>query len=127
MNRKRTGSLDNILMVISLMFLITVSSASDPPVLREAFQDHFYIGTALNEYQLAGHDAGSIALVGKHFNSVTPENQLKWEKVHPKPGIYDFTLADSLVAFGRKHQMHTVGHVLVWHNQTPERLSGGPQ
>ena len=54
-----------------------------------------------------------------HFNSITPENILKWALVHPQPGNYDFAAPDRFVEFGEKHNMFIVGHTLVWHNQTP--------
>jgi len=69
-------------------------------------------------------------VVIQHFNSITPENILKWEEVHPEPGGYNFEPADRFVAFGEKHNMHIVGHTLVWHAQTPEWVfqndSGNP-
>ena len=55
----------------------------------------------------------------QQFNSITPENVLKWEAVHPRPGVYDFALPDRYVAFGERNGMFIVGHTLVWHNQTP--------
>jgi endo-1,4-beta-xylanase len=44
---------------------------------------------------------------------------MKWERIHPEPGVYDFEIADSIVAFGERHGMEIVGHTLVWHSQTP--------
>ncbi|UCD37635.1 MAG: endo-1,4-beta-xylanase [Fidelibacterota bacterium] len=119
MDRRRSDPVNHLFLATLTGILINVCCAGDQPTLKEAFKDHFLMGTALNEAQLAGRDAKSMALVEKHFNSLTPENQLKWEKVHPRPTVYDFTLADSLVAYGARHQMHIAGHVLVWHNQTP--------
>jgi endo-1,4-beta-xylanase len=62
-----------------------------------------------------------VALITTQFNSISPENVLKWEIIHPQPGTngYDFAAADAYVAFGEKHQMLVVGHTLVWHSQTP--------
>jgi endo-1,4-beta-xylanase len=45
---------------------------------------------------------------------------MKWARVHPKPGTYDFELADRFVEFGEEHNMFIVGHTLVWHSQTPD-------
>jgi endo-1,4-beta-xylanase len=59
-------------------------------------------------------------MILKHFNSITSENYMKWEFIHPEPGVYNFAPADSVVEFGEKHNLHVVGHVLVWHSQTPE-------
>ena len=35
-------------------------------------------------------NAHGAALVKAQFNSITPENVLKWELVHPQPDAYDF-------------------------------------
>ncbi len=87
---------------------------------KEVFKDDFLIGAALNEDQVTGRDRRAVDLVEEHFNSITPENLLKWEVVHPRPGVYDFSPADRYVAFGEERKMHIVGHTLVWHVQTPE-------
>jgi endo-1,4-beta-xylanase len=55
---------------------------------------------------------------------VTPENELKWEIVHPEQGRYDFTAADRIVRFAADHGMAVRGHVLVWHQQNPAWLDG---
>jgi endo-1,4-beta-xylanase len=36
------------------------------------------------------------------------------------PGKYDFAVADSIVKFALANKMFVVGHVLVWHSQTPD-------
>lgn len=64
-------------------------------------------------------------LVGKEFNSLTPENHLKWEMVHPEQGEYDFERADEIVAYAREHDQVVRGHTLVWHSQNPEWLEEG--
>jgi len=90
------------------------------PALKDVFKDHFYVGAALSLDQISGQEPDAIAVVARHFNSITPENILKWEEVHPKPGIYNFEAADRYVAFGEKHKMHIIGHTLVWWHQTPD-------
>jgi endo-1,4-beta-xylanase len=91
----------------------------DGPALKEVFKNDFPIGVALSQNQLDGKDPDAIALVEKHFNSITAENLLKWEAVHPEPGRYEFGPVDRFVAFGEAHGMHMVGHTLVWFDQTP--------
>jgi len=88
--------------------------------LKDVFKDDFYIGAALSLDQISGKEPDAMAVVAKHFNSITPENILKWEEVHPKPGIYNFEAADRYVAFGEKHKMQIIGHNLVWWHQTPD-------
>lgn len=89
------------------------------PVLKEVFLNDFYIGAALNVEQISGKEPEAMELVARHFNSITPENIMKWEEIHPEPEQYNFKVSDQYVAFGEKHNMHIIAHVLVWHDQTP--------
>lgn len=90
------------------------------PTLKETFRDDFYIGAALNVDQICGREPAVMALVARQFNSITPENIMKWEEIHPEPGRYDFDATDRYVAFGEQHRMHIVAHALVWFHQTPD-------
>jgi len=94
-------------------------TAHGQPTLKQAFEKDFLIGAALNNAQVSGVDSSAAALATKQFNSITPENVLKWEPIHPKPGEYNFEPADRFVAFGAANGMFTIGHTLVWHAQTP--------
>ncbi len=91
-----------------------------PPALKDAFKGSFLIGAALNPAQFTERDARDAAIVKAQFDSISPENVLKWEAVHAEPGRYDFDLPDKYVAFGEKNHMFIVGHTLVWHHQTPK-------
>jgi endo-1,4-beta-xylanase len=88
-------------------------------VLKDAFKNQFLIGAALNEDQFSGKGGCADSLIPAQFNTISPENVLKWESIHPGPNQYDFGSADRYVQYGRKHKMFIVGHTLVWHNQTP--------
>ncbi len=107
---------------IFLTCLVTVAigfAFTDRPALKKVFKKDFQIGTALSHDQISGKDAAAVALIKEQFNSVTSENILKWEHVHPELNRYDFAPADQFVAFGEKHKMFIVGHTLLWHQQTP--------
>lgn len=93
----------------------TPSSAS----LKQAYKNDFTIGTALNASQIEERDVTANALIKKEFNSITPENIMKAEIIHPELERYDFTLADKFVAYGKKNDMEIIGHTLVWHSQLP--------
>jgi endo-1,4-beta-xylanase len=88
--------------------------------LKEAFKNDFLIGAALNETQFSGGKAAEAALVRTQFNTISPENVLKWEPIHPKSDQYNFGPADQYVEFGQKNGLFIVGHTLVWHQQTPK-------
>lgn len=93
--------------------------APAPLALKNAFKGDFVVGAAINAAQITGRDRRGDAIVEEQFNSISPENALKWENIHPLPGKYNFTLADQYVDFGQKHGMFIVGHNLVWHKQVP--------
>lgn len=90
------------------------------PTLKDAFKNSFYVGAALNNAQTTGKDVQAQSLIKKQFNTISPENVLKWGPVHPKPEEYNFKPADDYVAFGQQNNMFIVGHTLVWHQQTPD-------
>ncbi len=108
-----------VTMAITSTLALLALAFMDRPALKQVFEKHFYIGAALSYDQIMGKDAAAMALVKEQFNSITSENILKWERVHPEPERYDFEPADRFVEFGEKHKMFIVGHTLLWHQQTP--------
>ena len=108
-----------VLGVIACFVATVVPAAPQKPALKDVFKDDFKIGAALHPGQFFEEDKRGAEIVSTHFNSITPENVLKWALVHPQPGRYDFKAPDRFVEFGEKRGMFIVGHTLVWHNQTP--------
>jgi len=53
------------------------------------------------------------------FNSITPENQGKWESIAPERGKFYFDEMDEIVAFAEANKQRVRGHTLLWHNQNP--------
>ncbi|MEZ4703541.1 MAG: endo-1,4-beta-xylanase [Rhodothermales bacterium] len=90
------------------------------PTLKRTLEPYFMVGAALNESQFSERDRRDADLVARHFNTITPENALKWQYVHPEPDRYAFAATDRYVDFGERNGMFIIGHTLVWHNQTPE-------
>ncbi|MFZ0732444.1 MAG: endo-1,4-beta-xylanase [Candidatus Sulfotelmatobacter sp.] len=103
-----------------LAFGLTVNAQPQQPSLKDAYQGCFLVGAALNPAEFTGKDLGEDAIIKAQFNTISPENVLKWEVVHPKPGAYDFALADQYVEFGQQNHMFIIGHNLVWHSQVPK-------
>jgi endo-1,4-beta-xylanase len=94
-------------------------SQTNGVTLKEAYKDDFLIGVSINQAQFQGQDQRGIPIIQAQFNSISPENILKWESVHPQPGHFNFAGPDRYVAFGETNGMFIIGHTLVWHNQTP--------
>ncbi|MFO7869462.1 MAG: endo-1,4-beta-xylanase [Bacteroidales bacterium] len=106
-----------ILLLLTTVIFWSCSSRKKSESLQEAYKPYFKIGTAVNSSHITGGDYDGGLLIRKHFNSITPENILKWEKVHPQRSQYDFSMGDKFVEMGEKDSMFMVGHTLVWHSQ----------
>ena len=132
----------NLIFQVCLLTTLLVASGSaarfaHEPTLKNVYKRHFRIGVAINRTITTGKtDNGSrtleqvdkdIALTKEQFNQISPENDMKWELVHPREGAdgYDFGPADAYVDFGLKNHMFIVGHTLVWHGQTPRWVFAG--
>ena len=63
--------------------------------LATSYQDLFSIGTCVNTQNLRTHRE----LIIKHFNSITAENEMKFESLHPEEGVYTFEAADQIIQF----------------------------
>ena len=108
-----------------LVASIAGSVATGQRPLRDVFDGKFRIGAALNSKQFSGRDKRGAGIVTTNFNTISPENILKWESVQSVEGKFNFSDADKYVAFGEAHKMFIVGHTLVWHNQTPKWVFEG--
>ena len=105
--------------VLILMMVVASSCRKEEQGLKDAFEGDFLIGTAMNYRQVMGEDEKVLPFIATHFSSITPENEMKWERINPEPGRYEFKMADSIVSFSQKHGIAVIGHCLVWHSQTP--------
>jgi endo-1,4-beta-xylanase len=76
------------------------------------------IGSAVDADALRS-DSRYRSTLAAEFDMVTPENQMKWEWLHPARDTYAFSEADAVVDFAVAHRMRVRGHVLVWHEQLP--------
>ncbi|MGM0882026.1 MAG: endo-1,4-beta-xylanase [Bacillota bacterium] len=88
------------------------------PKLYEAFSQSFDIGAAVNTRTIQTQKE----LLAYHFNSITPENEMKFESLHPSEDTYTFEQADEIASFAKAQGMKLRGHTLVWHNQTSDWL-----
>ncbi len=128
------------LTVAGLFMLVVTATAAETPTLKDAYKNDFQVGVAINRAIAMGAAVradnvdrtldevrADTAVVKQQFNQIAPENDLKWELIHPDPGAngYDFAPADAFVDFGVRNNMYLVGHTLVWHSQTPHWVFQG--
>ncbi|MFD4690138.1 endo-1,4-beta-xylanase [Streptomyces sp. NPDC058463] len=102
--------------------------------LRRAAPDGFFVGTAVAG---GGHhleqdypdpftsDKKYRKAMGQEFSSLSPENQMKWEYIHPERNRYNFKMADAIVDFADRNNQVVRGHTLLWHSQNPAWLEEG--
>ncbi|MFC1745858.1 endo-1,4-beta-xylanase, partial [Candidatus Riflebacteria bacterium] len=88
--------------------------------LKIAFHRDFAMGLALNSQIISGEEEHSVPFIARHFNTITPENEMKWASLQPEEGNFIFKNSDKIVEFALENEIKTVGHTLIWHNQTPE-------
>ncbi|PRX43627.1 endo-1,4-beta-xylanase [Prauserella shujinwangii] len=137
-----TAALAAAAMSVSLAAPALAESPRVPPghghgkhdTLRWAAPKGFHIGTAVAG---GGHhleqpypdpftsDRPYRRILAREFNSVSPENQMKWEYIHPERHRYDFAMADAIVAFAERNRQAVRGHTLLWHSQNPAWLEEG--
>ena len=83
--------------------------------LAKAYEKYFKIGAAVSPMQVKKHHD----LLLQQFNSLTAENEMKYEPTEPEEGKFCFDLADPIVAMAREMSVKIRAHAPVWHNQTP--------
>lgn len=59
------------------------------------------------------------------FDSLTPENEMKWEQLQPSVARFTFADADRIVEWAERHGKRVRGHPLVWDQQMPAWLATG--
>jgi len=124
MNSSRRDFLKASLMTAAVAKLggASLAFADNKEGLKDHFKHCFFIGAALSAPIIAGQDKKLLSIIGQNFNSITPENALKWEAIRTADGGWKWDDADNYVAFGAQHKMYTVGHTLTWHSQIPDSV-----
>jgi endo-1,4-beta-xylanase len=91
--------------------------------IYERYRDFFPIGTATDITDLSGAHA---QLLTKHYDSMTPGNDLKWSSVETSLGNFNYTNGDALVGEAVCNNMKVRGQNLVWATaeQTPAYATG---
>lgn len=92
------------------------SYQTDSRGLKDFYKDYFSIGVAVGKRNLSGEES---ALIKKHFNSITAENDMKMESMQPIEGKFNWREADSIISFAGQNNIKVRGHNLCWHEQAP--------
>lgn len=108
----------NKFFLISLLSFLSCHLGAEG--LKNTLSKYFLIGAALNVEQTTGYDSLVTATITNNFNSIVAENCMKPDGMQPQEGKFKWRKADRFVKFGEDRGMTVIGHVLVWHAQTPD-------
>jgi GH35 family endo-1,4-beta-xylanase len=100
---------------------VVISGAGTSSLRDEAQKKDILIGSgAINPDYL--NDTRFAKILGEQFNSLSPENEMKWAFLNPAEGQYDWQPIDRLVDFAEHHHMAVKGHGLISSCCNPDYL-----
>ena len=111
MNTLRKTSLWALLMLSTL----ALHGQTGKKGLKDAYKKDFLIGVAVNQRNVSVPE--QMAMIRRHFSSITAENDMKPQPTEPQEGVFNWEGADRIADFCRQQGIPLRGHCLVWHNQ----------
>lgn len=108
----------SLLVLLSLVAYIQTVTAQDYKGLKGHYRDYFTVGVSVAPQSVEPGDEAE--LIKKNFASLTAENVMKPQPIHPEEGRYHWEPADQIVNFAQANGLKVRGHTLCWHNQTPD-------
>ncbi|WP_119580718.1 non-reducing end alpha-L-arabinofuranosidase family hydrolase [Streptomyces europaeiscabiei] len=120
----RRASVLSLLAVAALITPGAATAAPDAPdavrastLGAQAAQSGRYFGTAVAAGKLG--DGTYTGILDREFNSVTAENEMKWDATERSRGQFTFGAADQIMNRAAARGQRMRGHTLVWHSQLP--------
>ncbi|MGH9350622.1 MAG: endo-1,4-beta-xylanase [Terriglobia bacterium] len=110
-------------MAILLTALLTTEICPAQTLRQGADEIGLRVGTAVNPRLFS--DPAYSGTLGREFNMIEPENQMKWSAIEPAQGKFNFGPGDAVVAFAEAHGMQVRGHNLLWAIYNPSWLKQG--
>jgi endo-1,4-beta-xylanase len=110
--------------VISVVTTGSSNIPEDPTFLKvkaNKLANPFFIGMAVKASQLT-NGSGYDVILKNEFSSISAEYEMKMDPISTASGVYNWTAADQIVAYGNANGINIHGHALVWHNAVPQWL-----
>jgi len=92
------------------------------PLRSAAVSGGKLVGAAIQSGFLS--DLRYSGVLGRHFNYVTAEYEMKWDPIERTRGDNDFNAGDAIVNYAQAFGMRVKGHALVWHGSVPSWVNG---
>jgi endo-1,4-beta-xylanase len=126
--RVRAKADDKISGYSNVISAVTTGSSAipeDPTFLKvkaNKLANPFFVGVAVKANQLTTGSAYDVVLKNE-FSSISAEYEMKMNPISTASGVYNWTAADKIVAYGNANGINVHGHALVWHNAVPDWLT----
>ena len=83
-----------------------------------------HIGVAAASYRYdTSVSTGAAGLVGREFNMVVAENEMKFDATEPSQNGFSYGGSDAIMSLAQRNGQAVRGHTLAWHSQVPVWLS----
>ena len=105
--------------IVLCLFLLSISTLNAQTLGVLASKININFGTPAIESRFKKGTQWFRDTLVSEFNMTNTENALKMNACEPKQGVFNFTLADTIMNFARVNNMKSKGHVLVYHIPTP--------
>ncbi|MGI2295089.1 endo-1,4-beta-xylanase [Paenibacillus sp. GXUN7292] len=105
-------------------FSLSGSKAESLRSLATKNYSHLSIGTAVSVNALIS-DPQYAEILGREFNMITPENDMKFQFIHPQRNEYAFAEMDALMEYAELHNMKVHGHTMAWSEAVPRWVTDG--
>lgn len=104
---------------------ITSEMADNTPLRTYADKLGKSIGVAAASYRydLSNDNAPETAAVGREFNIVVGENEMKFDATEPGQNYFNYGGSDAVMWEAERNNQEVRGHTLAWHSQVPSWVS----
>jgi endo-1,4-beta-xylanase len=127
-NNRRSSIAAVVCLAVGLLVAGLVSAfagtaqAAESTLGAAAAQSSRYFGTAVAASKLG--DSTYSTILRREFNSITAENEMKWDATEPNRNQFNYGNGDRIASQARSQGAALRGHALLWHQQQPGWAQG---
>lgn len=118
----QTSAYSNVISIVTTGSSNIPEDATFLKVKANKLANPFFIGMAVKANQLTTGSSYDVILKNE-FSSISAEYEMKMNPISTASGVYNWTAADKIVAYGNANGINVHGHALVWHQAVPNWLT----
>ncbi len=81
------------------------------------------VAAASYRYDISNDNVPETATVGREFNIVVGENEMKFDATEPGQNYFNYGGSDAIMWIADRNHQEVRGHTLAWHSQVPAWVS----